>query len=669
MYNAVREAAKSGGFVKKADPDELGPFIGNKNIYYYYGAVDDNNNTPNNNVVFGGFCWQIVRTTSTGGVKLLYNGEVDENGSCFASTEHMGFTSDNGITFDLSNYDCYYGTDYIYDKDTQKFTLSGTLTKARYSETNYNDLIGKYTCESTNADETCDFLHYVIDDVSTFGKFTGDAYVMELNSQIEGSFIGKSIFNIRKDADVQIFDSGPGLVGYMYNARYNTSIDLRTDSVYTNSSIGLFSQLFSCSSGGCYASDSFTYADGKYTLKNSDGSNVTKKKIAGFYTCGNSNDLSCETLYYALSETESIPLSNGVTDYKAVTMPISKGITKNSDGTYNLDDMVNVSLYDWYNGSYDNYKANDTYKYYTCYLKEYNNDGKCVNPLYIIVTDKTGYDFTVVTDKYKYGNSFTWDGEKYTLTDTVTGYEWHTGRTNGVTDTHHYTCFNDTGVCEKLFFVFYYNYYVAQSDYPISYIILNNGESIEDALNNMLFNSDVNSKDSVIKMMIDDWYKRNLLQYTEYLEDTVWCNNRNVVDLRSFNPNGESYDLYYGMLFYEGAYASYTCPNELDRFTVSSENGNGALTYPIGLITSSEYYLSMNGDYGSALDSIEDTYFYTMSPSEVDNEYGTYIGLSVEQIADYEDSYGVRPAISLKPGIKYESGDGSATSPYVITTE
>lgn len=29
-------------------------------------------------------------------------------------------------------------------------------------------------------------------------------------------------------------------------------------------------------------------------------------------------------------------------------------------------------------------------------------------------------------------------------------------------------------------------------------------------------------------------------------------------------------------------------------------------------------------------------------------------------------SYGVRPAISLKPGIEYSSGDGSKTNPYVV---
>ena len=37
-------------------------------VYYYKG------NVQNNNVLFGGFCWKIVRTTETGGVKIVYNG-------------------------------------------------------------------------------------------------------------------------------------------------------------------------------------------------------------------------------------------------------------------------------------------------------------------------------------------------------------------------------------------------------------------------------------------------------------------------------------------------------------------------------------------------------------------------------------------------------------------
>ncbi len=49
-------------------------------VHYYRGAV------TNNNVKFAGLCWKIVRTTETGGVKLIYNGSPDTNGYCTNTT-------------------------------------------------------------------------------------------------------------------------------------------------------------------------------------------------------------------------------------------------------------------------------------------------------------------------------------------------------------------------------------------------------------------------------------------------------------------------------------------------------------------------------------------------------------------------------------------------------
>ena len=49
-------------------------------VYYYRG------NVTNNNVIFGNFCWKIIRTTNTGGVKLIYNG-IPNNGVCNATGE------------------------------------------------------------------------------------------------------------------------------------------------------------------------------------------------------------------------------------------------------------------------------------------------------------------------------------------------------------------------------------------------------------------------------------------------------------------------------------------------------------------------------------------------------------------------------------------------------
>jgi len=45
-----------------------------KDIYYYRGQVSDNK------VIWGGKCWTMVRTTSTGGIKMVYSGERDLEG-------------------------------------------------------------------------------------------------------------------------------------------------------------------------------------------------------------------------------------------------------------------------------------------------------------------------------------------------------------------------------------------------------------------------------------------------------------------------------------------------------------------------------------------------------------------------------------------------------------
>ena len=46
-------------------------------IYYYRGTQ-----ALSNNVVFGGFCWKIVRTTATGGIRMIYNGAANNDNSC-----------------------------------------------------------------------------------------------------------------------------------------------------------------------------------------------------------------------------------------------------------------------------------------------------------------------------------------------------------------------------------------------------------------------------------------------------------------------------------------------------------------------------------------------------------------------------------------------------------
>jgi len=98
LYEQVRRDAYSNKFAKKYEGD-----TGDKDVYYYYGAA------TNNNVVFANYCWKIVRTTDTGGVKLLYNGTPSTDGSCnntgsaSALTKGQMGTSSNSVAFNSNN--------------------------------------------------------------------------------------------------------------------------------------------------------------------------------------------------------------------------------------------------------------------------------------------------------------------------------------------------------------------------------------------------------------------------------------------------------------------------------------------------------------------------------------------------------------------------------------
>ncbi len=70
-------------------------------VIYYRGNVT-------NNVYFEGHCWQIIRTTETGGTKLVYNGENTGSTSAPACENTEG--TDRQITL---NIDGTSGSPYI----------------------------------------------------------------------------------------------------------------------------------------------------------------------------------------------------------------------------------------------------------------------------------------------------------------------------------------------------------------------------------------------------------------------------------------------------------------------------------------------------------------------------------------------------------------------------
>jgi len=188
------------------------------------------------------------------------------------------------------------------------------------------------------------------------------------------------------------------------------------------------------------------------------------------------------------------------------------------------------------------------------------------------------------------------------------------------------------------------------------------------------------STSSTIKTYIDDWYSQNMTNYTHYLEDTVWCNDRSFDSHNTGTGAGRSDTDYSAME--RNIYISYTplsleCANQNDRFTVNETvegrvNGNGALTHPVALLTADELTLSGQGYYGCNTKNYLYTgrFWWSLSPisfSQMASMYYVIFDSLYQEETYVYNSYGVRPAVSLLVGTRItKDGDGSVNNPFIV---
>ena len=193
-----------------------------------------------------------------------------------------------------------------------------------------------------------------------------------------------------------------------------------------------------------------------------------------------------------------------------------------------------------------------------------------------------------------------------------------------------------------------------------------------------------NTNNSIIKRVIDTWYKDNLnINYGKYISTTaIYCNDRS-------NPaggynTGKSTFLYGADTRLEtNKTPTYDCTNVNDKFTVDTSTGNGKLTYPIALMTADE--VSFAGgvvfedtkawswyNYNSANGRSAGISWWLLSPFywnkfayvfdvEINTDSFGKLNGSTTGLTDH-----VRPVISLKSCVKISGGDGSANAPYTI---
>lgn len=199
--------------------------------------------------------------------------------------------------------------------------------------------------------------------------------------------------------------------------------------------------------------------------------------------------------------------------------------------------------------------------------------------------------------------------------------------------------------------------------------------------NSTLENTHANVHDSILKQKIDLWYEKNIRNTAaaDYLEDTVWCNDRSIASGSGTAKTATTYG-------FSSRISSFTptlkCARNEDKLTVSS----GYLKYPIATLTADEVlYAGAGGPLNDDGTTTNNTTmflnnsgtFWTMTPKEYSAQYGYVRGASYFGTGNLSTIWtniavrtmGVRPAISLKSGTEAISGDGSFSSPYFINTD
>ena len=200
-----------------------------------------------------------------------------------------------------------------------------------------------------------------------------------------------------------------------------------------------------------------------------------------------------------------------------------------------------------------------------------------------------------------------------------------------------------------------------------------------------------NTNKSTILTNLESWYKNNLESYESKLADTIWCNDKST--FTTFT-SGSTYGTGLGHGTSQTGYGAYNrihggnaalyaspsliCPNDnnsgkLSKFTVKdTTNGNGNLTYKIGLLTADEIAFagSIAYTYNRSTYLQENTgtnWWWSLSP---DNFNGSRAGVWSVYSGDLDNSIvsynnGLRPVISLISSTNV-TGDGTSENPYIV---
>lgn len=526
-------------------------------VYTYYSTANDeypvhyyHGNVTNNNVVFGNMCWKIVRTTSTGGVKLVYNGSY-LSGNCREASKGLKLTVFN----DNSDSLAYVG--YMYGDEIKTQNLSKTATWS-----NVLDISQSKTISLSKAMGTTKYYF------GTAMTNSGSTYTISSSSAVAFN----SALQVNKYTCLEGSRSCTSPV-YIFSGSNKTANYIP---------------------GVLKIGKSVSYSNGNYTITDATDYLATQyvdMDLNGYYVCPSYNTNTCTSVYYISSL-----LKKTSTSYKLDYITLSNGTSLSALQT----------------------QGNNT--------------------------------------KWIFGNDVTWNGTTYTLKDTVSlNVISLPSKIAALTKGYNYTCFSTSNTCSTVNYMVSNTVSSVTNKIDISYYALTNGDTL-DTIKSKIFS---NKNSSKVKQEVDTIWSTFFSNYTKYLENTDWCNDRTFYSGSLKSKDSVIDDNYFMNSRYNKP--SIVCTNSNDRLSV----GNG-LTYPVALLTRDE--LDLGGTYLTT----SSYNYWTLSPDEVN--FGAagikYISMYINKISikrNYiiDENY-IRPAISLMHDIKVEDGDGTASNPYIL---
>lgn len=181
---------------------------------------------------------------------------------------------------------------------------------------------------------------------------------------------------------------------------------------------------------------------------------------------------------------------------------------------------------------------------------------------------------------------------------------------------------------------------------------------------------------SFIEEALDKWYEDNLRNYSKYLSDYFFCNDREESSIKDPTDNRNLiYKSAERLLIYEAKNPTFGCSQSVDKLSVSRKN----LKYPIGIITADEVMFA-GGLYNVSTDYylVDGTVFWSMTG--YDNSVMVGMGDAdlwyVQSDGSLMHSNGpgrlfnsVRPVVNLARHVRVKTGDGTIGMPYEVSLD